>query len=194
MGTLGTVSGPIGISQAAPGEPSSAKKPAMRDVITHEQLMARRQASKEAEPMAKFEKAEGEDPAKINPPQDIISQSEFLSSSGNMTLVPKRAILHIPDRLRDRTVKKDGMKIMTWPSFFAKNRTWITTIEVSRQQAEGILPIDEKRFESMQQTGDVIVATMGGSPISVLPLKIPEDTDEEEEDGAVETGRQQLVN
>lgn len=170
-------------SEAAP----KAKRTEMRDVVTHRELSARRQADKTTDPIASsFEPAEASDPAKVNPPQDIVSNSDFLSSGGSVTLIPKRALLHVPDRLKDRTQIRDNMQIVTWPSFHTRNRSWITTVEVSRLQAEGNTPLDEKKMEQLMKTGDILIATMGGAPISVLPLKVPDENAGEEE-GADET-------
>ena len=178
--TLGTLALALASASSAPGPTKISTK--MRDVITHRELMAQQAASKEPPPLSAFEKAEGEDPAKGSRPQDILKSSDFLSYSGMATLIPKHALVYVPDLLKTRATIKDGLKIVTWPDFHAKNRSWITTVEVTRQQAEGLEPLDEEKMESIRKTGDVIVATMKGSPISVLPLKTPTEEAEEETD------------
>ncbi len=178
---VGAITGAVMLPSPSDGAPN-AKRKEMRDVVTHRELSARRQADKTADPIASsFEPAEASDPAKVNPPQDIVSTSDFLSSGGSVTLIPKRALLHVPDRLKDRTQIRDNMQIVTWSNFHTRNRSWITTVEVSRLQAEGNSPIDEKKMEQLKKTGDILIATMGGAPISVLPLKVPEDNAGEEE-------------
>lgn len=173
VGSAVSVSIPPISLNAAP----NANRKEMRDVVTHRELSARRQADKTPDPIASsFEPAEASDPAKVNPPQDIVSNSDFLSSGGSVTLIPKRALLHVPDRLKDRTRIRDNMQIVTWPDFHARNRSWITTVEVSRLQAEGNAPLDEAKMEQLHKTGDILIATMGGAPISVLPLKVPEES------------------
>jgi len=172
----------IGFADAAPKKSKRPEAP-MRDIPTHEQLVARRSAEKQASPFANqdFEPVEKEDPALAAKERgDLLSQSEFLCNMGMMTLLPKRSVLHVPDRLAERQRPKDNANIVTWPQFQVKNRTWITTLEVSRLQAEGKEPISEQKMESLLQTGDVIIATMGGSPISVLPLKVPDESEEAE--------------
>lgn len=169
----------IGIADAAPKKSDAP----MRDIPTHEQLVARQKAGGGSNPFDNrhFKPAEREDPAeRAKQRGDLIGSSDFLCSLGKMTLIPKGSVLHMPDRLSDRARPKDNLQIVTWPDFFVKNRSWITTIEVSRLQAEGKQAISEQKMEGLLQTGDVIVATMGGSPISVLPLQIPQEGEESE--------------
>ena len=52
-----------------------------------------------------------------------------------------------------------------------QNRGWITTVEVSRVQAEGNLAIAEETRERIGKSMNLVVATYMGGPISVLPLK-----------------------
>ena len=50
---------------------------------------------------------------------------------------------------------------------------WITTVEVSRVQAEGNLALADETAKRIQKSASLIVATYQGGPISVLPLKVP---------------------
>jgi hypothetical protein len=153
-----------------------AAVPAFRDAATHEQLsLAYRKAAQE-EPTRKLALAKGPDPSTVNLPKDLISESDILCFNGNMTLVPKRAVLQIPKNLADRLKYQKGAKLMGWSEFFAINRGWITTQEVSRVQAEGNAPIAEEIQKQISKTGNLVVATYQAGPISVLPLKTPKET------------------
>lgn len=150
-----------------------AAVPAMRDAATHEQLsLVYRRASQE-EPTRNLVLAKGPDPSTVNRPKDLISESDIICFNGNVTLVPKRAVLQIPKNLADRLKYQPGAQLMSWGEFYALNRGWITTQEVSRVQAEGNIPISEETQKQMSKTGNLVVATYQAGPISVLPLKVP---------------------
>ena len=151
-------------------------EPVMRDVATHDQLLEKLRVATNKGPSVQRKPSEGADPTKVNQPQDIVSQSDFLSFAGRATLVPKRAILHIPPNMADRIKLKPGSSIKTWAEFYAMNRAWITTVEVSRQQARGAEPLAEELTTRIQKSGSVVVATYKTGPISVLPPKAPVET------------------
>lgn len=155
---------------------AAGAEPVMRDVVTHDQLVEKLRAATNHGPAVHFKPSEGADPTKVNKPSDIVSQSDFLSFAGRATLVPKHAILHIPPRFADRIKFKPGSKVQTWAEFYAMNRAWITTVEVSRQQAKGAEPLAEELRERFQKAGNVVVATYKTGPISVLPPKAPVET------------------
>ncbi len=151
-----------------------AQKGVMRDVATHEQLVQELRKADQADPMKTMPVSKYEDPAVLNPQKDLISQSDFLSFQGLMTLVPKRAILQIPENYKERVTVLPGAKILGWAQFYAANRGWITTVEVSRAQAEGKTDLPEDTHKQITKCGNLVVATYMGGPISVLPLKEPE--------------------
>lgn len=150
--------------------------PTMRDAVTHDQLsLAYRKAAQE-DPMRKLKPAKGPDPSVVNQPEDLVASSDIMSFGGRATLVPKRAILHVPKNLEGRIKFVPGSAIVSWADFFALNRGWITTVEVSRVQAEGNDALAENISDRIQKSSNLVVATYQGGPISVLPLKIPEET------------------
>lgn len=141
----------------------------MRDVATHDELLQSYRISQENDPIKQLKQVEGPDPAVEHKTAGILDSSDFVVAGKFATLVPKRAILHIPKNLADRLNYKGGVTIQTWPEFFAANRSWITTIEVSRAQAEGKVLLEEETRKQMPRSRNLIVATFKGSPISVLP-------------------------
>lgn len=154
-------------------EPESA--PVMRDAATHEQLTLALRKASQADPMKKLAPATGEDPSVVNRPKDLLSQSDIISFRGMATLVPKRAILQIPSACKDLIKLEPGAKIVSWADFYAANRGWITTIEVSRVQAEGNKPLAEESQNVMSKSRNLVIAVYQGGPISVLPLKTPKE-------------------
>ena len=151
---------------------TASAEPEMRDAATHEQLQKKSHAAVIQDPMKKLPPASESDPAK-DVPKDLISQSDILSFEGTFTLVPKRAILAIPKDLEKRSQLADATKLVGWAEFHANNRGWITTVEVTREQAEGNSPIDEGILNSFKDSTTIVVATYHGGPISILPLKAP---------------------
>lgn len=147
----------------------------MRDAATHEQLLPLYRKAMEEDPMHKMLPAKGPDPSTA-PRADLVSDSDVICYNGSVTLVPKRAILQMPKNLADRFKYHLGAKLMSWADFYSVNRGWITTVEVSRIQAEGSIPIAEETQKQMAKSANLIVATYQAGPISVLPLKVPAET------------------
>jgi len=147
--------------------------PVMRDAATHDQLSERLRVANNQNPLGKFIPAEGPDPSKATEPTDLMAISDFLSFNGRATIVPKKAILHIPPSMADRIKLQPGCTVQTWQDFYAMNRGWITTVEVSRVQAEGNAALGEELSKRIGKSSSVVVATYQGGPISVLPLKAP---------------------
>lgn len=161
---------------AAIGRAEMAAAPPMRDAATHEQLVVMYRKVSQEDPMRKLVPAKGSDPSTVNQPLDLISQSDIICFNGVATLVPKRAVLQIPKNLADRLKWQPGARIQSWADFYAQNRGWITTVEVSRVQAEGNNPLAGETRKQLAKSGNLIVATYQGGPISVLPPKVPVET------------------
>lgn len=161
---------PLACSQNSPaGE--------MRDAATHDQLALSYRQAAQLDPMRDMQPAKGVDPSVVNRPKDIISESDVICYNGTATLVPKRAILHLPAAMQSRLKFQPGAKLMSWLDFHAMNRGWITTVEVSRVQAEGNEALKEEVSTRIGKSSNLVVATYMGGPISVLPLKVPVETE-----------------
>lgn len=164
---------------AAPGGKGTVK---MRDAATHDQLSSRLRMAQQKDPIRNIGPPIGkteEDPSLRNSSRDLIKDSIVISYRGNLTLVPKRAVLHLPEELSDRIGVKDGLQVKNWRDFYQVNRGWIRTMEVTRDQALGHAPFNEEVTEAIKTSSSLVVATYKGGPISVLPLKKPEDPSDE---------------
>ena len=164
----------------------------MRDAATNEQLQKKVDANAKVNPLAQMKVKDLKDlpdPTKVKP-KDLLATSDFLSARGFSTLVPKRAILHIPKKLQSRIKFEEGSKLVIWPQFYRGNRGWIKTMEVTHAQARGEEPFDEKVVENMRESTVVIVATYKGGPISVLPYKDPEEEAQKEKEKLKQEGAQ----
>jgi hypothetical protein len=155
---------------------AAEKAPVMRDAATHDQLSERLKVANNQNPMGKFIPAEGPDPSKAESTADLSTFVDFLSFNGSATVVPKKAILNIPPSMADRIKLQPGHAVRTWQDFYAANRGWITTVEVSRVQAEGNAALGEELSKRIGKSSSVVVATYQGGPISVLPPKAPAET------------------
>ena len=147
----------------------------MQEAMTHEQLVLQYRKAQLDDPMKKLEKATGEDPSVVNRPPSLLATSDFITYGSLTTLVPKKAIIRVPKNLAERVNSANLTRFVSWVDFHAANRGWITTIEVSRIQAEGNAPLAEETQKHMEQVGNLVVATYQGGPISLLPLKVPEE-------------------
>ncbi len=155
---------------ATGGEQPELRKQ-FRDAATHEQLAHALRKAEQRDPMKKREAVAGEDPSKVNRPVNLLEQSDIISFRGLATLVPKQAILAVPPRYKQLLAAQPGDRFVGWADFYARNRGWITTVEVSRIQAEGNQEIPQETREQIGKSTNLVVATYQSGPISVLPLK-----------------------
>lgn len=146
------------------------RKAAIRDSVSPEQLS--RAFEKMRDPLNGVEPM----PELKETPQprawdagNIVERSEFLSFQGIATMVPKGSVLHIPEFMKSRVGITDDARIVTWAEFIRANRGWITTHEVTRDQAEGRQEFSEAALNSISRSTNVVIATLSGGPITVLP-------------------------
>jgi hypothetical protein len=158
----------------ATAEVQPQAKPHFADSPSSEEINQAYRKSSRRDPMKTLEKIPGEDPTKVNQPVNLLEQSDIVCFGGVATLVPKRAILALPAKYKDCLKLKPGSRIVGWNDFYAVNRGWITTVEVSRVQAEGNKALAKETSERIAKSTNLVVATFMGGPISVLPLKQPE--------------------
>lgn len=128
----------------------------------------------ERDPMIRLVKPnEGE--AKVARPvnQSIIKESTILHDGKNWTLVPNGAMVFIPDAMRSRVNSKPVGTLLPWNDFLAKNRNWITTNEVSFDQAAGNEEIPAERAAFWVKQDKIVIAVHQNGPISVRVAKEP---------------------
>lgn len=132
--------------------------------ITPQALAKLQQSS----PMAALQKpAPGQ--ASVSRPNDqsIIKQSMILHDGKNWTLVPKGAVIFLPEAMRSRVNVKPVGTLLAWSEFLAKNYAWITTNDVSFDQAAGNKPLPAERVAFWGMQEKVVVAVHQNGPISV---------------------------
>jgi len=160
--------------------PVAAVATASQDSATDAQLKELAKRTEVDDFMTQFTPSEDTqpDPSKAQAERNIVSESDILCFNGFATLVPKSAVIHVPETLKGRMELLPGAKIVTWLDFIQQNRGWITSLEVTLSEATGETPFSEERSQWIADNGKIIVATLQGGPISVLPPKEPEETTE----------------
>ncbi len=99
--------------------------------------------------------------------QSIIGESTILHDGRNWTLVPKGAVLFLPDSLKARIDKQPVGSLLSWSEFLVKNHGWITTNEVSFDQAAGTVALPAERVAFWSKNDKMVIAVHQGGPISV---------------------------
>jgi hypothetical protein len=147
-------------------------KPAFRDAATNEQLTEKYRKVSLENPMKHLPPAQGADPSVENRVGNLLENSDILSFNGLTTLVPKSALVLVPEKFK-ATVNNHqaGSKIVSWLDFYSVNRGWISTVEVTFAQARGEEPVSPETLATLGESGNMIVAVLKGGPISVLPPK-----------------------
>jgi hypothetical protein len=123
-------------------------------------------------PMTRLQSpAQGEADVRRPEDQSIIKQSVILHDGTYWTLVPKGAVIFLPDARKNRVGVKPAGSLLSWTAFLAKNQAWITTNDVSFEQATGKKPLQPERVAFWTKHDKVVIATHQNGPISVLVNK-----------------------
>lgn len=101
----------------------------------------------------------------------LIERSVILSSGSHWTIVPKGAVLMVPERFGNRVGTERKGKLVRFPEFLRLNQSWLSSQEVTMEQAKGHEIFEEERMKAMQRQGRVVVAVRHGGPITVLKPK-----------------------
>ncbi|MES2980788.1 MAG: hypothetical protein V4727_00615 [Verrucomicrobiota bacterium] len=153
------------------------QKPAFRDAATSESLTEKYRETSTKGPAKKFKETTGEDASVKHKVGNLLENSELITFNGNTTLVPKKAIVQIPEKYKDRiNAHKPGSKILSWMDFYTLNRGWISTVEVTLAQARGEVPVSPELMETLSKKGNLVVAVLKNGPISVHTPKAEAET------------------
>lgn len=144
-------------------------EPTMVDRVTPQEMAERQKVSPFEELQRQQAAVDAKATTKAERPgeQSIIKQSDILHDGSNWTIVPKGAVLHVPAQMTPRVGAKPLGTLLSWTDFLTANRAWISTEEVSFDQAAGKKPLPDTRKEFWSTQTKVIVATHQGGPISV---------------------------
>lgn len=168
--------------QSALNAQDGGAKPVFRDVATHEQLVEKFQKAEQKDPMKELELSEGTDPSIQNQPLNLIDSSDLISFNGLTTLVPKRAIMQLPEVYKERINNHiEGNRVVGWIDFYSANRGWITLVEITRAQAGGDEDLDEALVKQLSKSKNMIVCVLDSGPISYMPYRGEEEEKKESE-------------
>jgi hypothetical protein len=103
--------------------------------------------------------------------QSIIKQSVILHYGADWTLIPQGAVVFIPEKMKNRIIDKPTGTLIAFKDFLIKNRAWITTVEVSIDQATGAKPLPAKQAEFWSKHDKVVIAVHQNGPISMRVSK-----------------------
>jgi hypothetical protein len=89
-----------------------------------------------------------------------------LHDGSRWTIVPVGSVVHIPERMKSRVGATPSGELLAWQDFLALNRAWISTCEVSFEQASGKDPLPAERTAFWAKQDKIIVAVHQSGPIS----------------------------
>lgn len=122
----------------------------------------------QSDPMIRLQKPVASEVKVARPAdQSIIAQSTILSDGSNWTIVPNGAVLFIPEKLKSRISTKPSGNLLPWSQFLTASRGWVTTCEVSIDQATGKEEIPTERSAFWPKQDKIIVAVHQRGPISI---------------------------
>lgn len=102
---------------------------------------------------------------------DLYANSVLISDGKNHTLVPKEAVIFVPEHLSGRIVEERVGKLIVWPEFYETNSRWLRAKEVSYETAKGDDPLSEEEMDVIRLGNAIVVSVYNQFPIS---MKVPE--------------------
>jgi len=139
-------------------------QPPANDVTNDDALRARRNASGTTMPKPVPRQARGYGMAEL---------SVFVSLGESHTILPKGSVIFCPDVLASRVSNRLSGKPVRWKDFLVANRNWISTHEVTLAQVRGEAPLSEDDRRAFATSGRMVIATLRGNPVTVLPAPTP---------------------
>lgn len=110
---------------------------------------------------------QGENGPVINKRAGLLERSTLLASGRHWAMIPKTALIYLPERYKSKVVSKPQGKLLKWSEFVKKNSGWIHTHEVKLSQARGLEIVDPKVVKAYKTMGKIVIATYQKNPITV---------------------------
>lgn len=95
--------------------------------------------------------------------------STILKSGKYHTLIPKYAIVYMPERHKNRIGTDSSGSYLPWDKFLANNYGWLTTYEVTLDIAKGKETISEERLKRFRENGRIVVAVHKKHLMNIRP-------------------------
>jgi hypothetical protein len=115
------------------------------------------------------------EPRKLKPTGNPLGRSTVLAQGAYWTIVPKGAVIHVPDNFRARVGAEPKGTLLRWKDFSIRNRGWIHTQPVSFSQAAGKTPLSQETLDHNKKLARVVVAVHRGGPITLHPARQDSD-------------------
>lgn len=111
-------------------------------------------------------------PTRKHPSQFKLSDHlSRISHEGLRTYIPKGAVLYCCPTMKGRLASGAGGKIVKFDEFLRRNRAWLKTFEITREQARGNEPLPQSFYEKIKNTEQIVVAKREGSLVSTsIPM------------------------
>ncbi len=106
---------------------------------------------------------------KLRPKLAMHERADFIQNRGQVLMIPKKALIHVPDWLQDKVItdgKTEG-KLVRIDKFMATNSAWLATYPVSFELAVGKKQFTDQELEQLQTMNKIVVATHGNTPIGI---------------------------
>ena len=159
----------IGILAVAAG--AAAAQPVLVRV-TSETIARLRQN----DPMIRMEKPSTSTPPIVRPEEtSLVKESTILHDGSNWTMVPNGAVIHLPESQRGHINARPVGNLMSWRDFLAKNSAWLSTRDISFDQAAGNEKVSSSQLAEWREGEKIVIAVHQKGPIRMkLSMAEPE--------------------
>lgn len=96
-----------------------------------------------------------------------LGNSLVLNDGKNWTIVPTGAVIFLPNAAKSHLARKPVGKLLNFTEFLKANSTWITTHEVSFEQAAGTETLPAERVSCWANQNKLVIAVHQNSPKAI---------------------------
>lgn len=130
------------------------------------------------DPMIRMEKPTTSTPPIVRPEESaLVKESTILHDGSNWTMVPNGAVIHLPESQRGHINARPVGNLMSWRDFLAKNSSWLSTRDISFDQAAGNEKISPTQLADWREGEKIVIAVHQKGPIRMkLAMAEPELT------------------
>jgi hypothetical protein len=150
----------------------------MKEAPTKESVAeARKQAADSGQQSKMLKKTDGKVEFKRKP-RSLLGGSVILTDANGWTMVPKGALLAVPEKYASKVGGKPNGKLVPWKEFQQRNRAWLSVCPVKAEMVSGEKPLKPEFFERYVKSRQVVVSTYQMSPVAISPKSLKTLRDE----------------
>lgn len=152
----------------------SAQALDIKEALTADEVAAKRQAGGEELVEAGVEQLSGDIKIEERKPS-LLADSCFLIGYHGYTLVPKGAVFSTGKAVQLASYAPVKGKLMNWEAFHRKHRSGLRLVQITDAQWTGEGSLDEvkKVISKAASSGQTVVTSLKGSPVSISALSKP---------------------